>query len=257
MRGIHSSRRIKSWRRRKGLNNYWLIQIHNCSQPILQTRYLLYLHVQYILIPPLQAQSSNNDIYWRIGPGHGEADADTLHSQIPEAECRWAHFLKSLRVSMFFTIKLPLLYYLEADFFFHVLLGTSRWSLFWILAFHLRVEVPFLQKNCCELVTTGRLNPSDRLEEPESWSALCLGVVRPLHAQRERDPSGRGPSAHISREHWARHRSSAFTVGERRRDGRRSNGEGTWGGAAFWGKGWRLREGGGASRHGWNTLDTS
>lgn len=37
MRGIHSSRRIKSWR--KGLNNYRLIQIHNCSQPIIQTRH--------------------------------------------------------------------------------------------------------------------------------------------------------------------------------------------------------------------------
>lgn len=143
MRGIHSSRRIKSWRE-KGLNNYWLIQIHNCSQPILQTRYLLYLHVQYILIPPLQAQSSNNDIYWRIGPGHGEADADTLHlhsdSRGGMSLSTFPQVLESFHVLQHET-SIAL-----GRFYFHVLLGTSRISLCWILGFHLRVEVPFLQK---------------------------------------------------------------------------------------------------------------
>lgn len=129
MRGIHSSRRIKSWRR-KGLNNYWLIQIHNWSQPILQTRYLLYLHVQYILIPPLQAQSSNNDIYWRIGPGHGEAEADTLHfhagSRGGTSLSTFPQVLESFHVPQheaFVALRFG------GRCYFHVLWGTSRISL--------------------------------------------------------------------------------------------------------------------------------
>lgn len=39
---------------------------------------LLYLHIQYIPIPPLQAQSGNNDTYWKIGAGHEEADPHPL-----------------------------------------------------------------------------------------------------------------------------------------------------------------------------------
>lgn len=54
---------------------------------------------------------------------------------------------------------------------------------------------------------------------PGTWSAWSWALVRPLHAQMERVPPGRSPSAHVSQEHWARQKEICNYKSGKRKDG--------------------------------------
>lgn len=112
------------------------------------------------------------------------------------------------------TLKLPLLY--GGRFHFHVLLGTSRISLCWIGAFRLRVEFQKILVTSSQQEGWTKAIGSKNLKTGQRgvWAWSDLSMLR--GSVTLQDPRG-GPSAHISREHWARHRRSAVTVGAKKR----------------------------------------
>lgn len=209
---IHSTQWRRSRRRRREViwYNCWLIQIHIFVSPWYKHCVPLYLQIQYIPLPPLQAQSSSNNIYRKTAPSV---------KRLTETRCTGALSLECLPTS---------------DYLHPTQDSVSKLSFWWFMVDKNGLNIRRRQEKVSNsgivcwkrTIIPVKTHPSSR-SAVEHLASPGLFMFRALQARGSLPPHprGRGPSGHISQQHWARQKEIGFTVTVRERKKRE---RGSW-----------------------------